>query len=90
MTTISLKLPGFMLRDIEQEALTRGIPKSAVIRSCIARTLRKQRRPTKVTCLELLGDLVGSFHGPRDLSTNPGYLKKALLADATRGRKSSR
>ena len=89
MTTISLKLPATMLQEVEQEAMTHGIPKSAVIRACIARTLRTRREPKKVSCLDLMGDLAGSFRGPRDLSTNPRYLKEAIRSDANRGRKSS-
>lgn len=91
MTTISFKLPEVLLREVEQEAATRGVPKSAVIRACIEGTLRKRRKPQKktVSCLDLMGNLVGSFRGPRDLSTNPRYLKQAIVADASRGRKNS-
>lgn len=91
MTTISLKLPGTLLREIEQEAATRGVPKSAIIRDCIEGMLHKgRRRKTPPSCLQLMGDLVGSFRGPRDLSTNRRYLQDAVRADAKRGRTSTR
>jgi hypothetical protein len=39
---------------------------------------RKARK--KVSCLDLMGDLVGHFEGPPDLSTNKRYLREAILA----------
>jgi hypothetical protein len=91
MTTISLKLPEALLREIEQEAATRGVPKSAVIRDSLEHTLRKGRKAKKkVSCLDLMGGWVGHFHGPPDLSTNKKYLKQAVLADYDRQRKNRR
>jgi hypothetical protein len=91
MTTVSLKLPEVLLRDVEDEAETRGVAKSAVIRDCIERTLRKKKRPKReATCLDLMGDLVGSFRGPRDLSTNRRYLIEAIAANARRRPKNGR
>ena len=85
MTTVSLKLPESLLREIEQEAATRGVPKSAVIRDSLERTLRKGRKAKKrLSCLDLMGDLVGHFEGPPDLSTNKQYLTEAILADDER------
>lgn len=90
MTTISLKLPEALLREIELEAATRGVPKSAVIRDSLERTLRKGRKAKKkVSCLDLVRDLVGTFDGPPDASTNPRYLAEAILADHRRGKKKS-
>jgi len=60
MATVSLKLPESLLREIEQEAATRGVPKSAVIRDSLERMLRKGRKAKKrLSCLDLMGDLVG-------------------------------
>ena len=87
MTTVSLKLPELLLREIEQEAATRGVAKSAIIRDCIERTLEKTKKPKRrVSCLELMGDWVGSFNGPRDLSANRRYLTEAISANARRRR----
>lgn len=91
MTTMSLKLPESLLREIEREAATRGVPKSVVIRDSLERTLRKGRTAKKkVSCLDLMGDLVGRFDGPPDASTNPLYLEEAILADHHRAKKNPR
>ena len=91
MTTISVKLPEPLLRQIEDEAENRGVGKSAVIRDCIERTLRRGKNHKKaVTCLDLMEKWVGSLQGPKDLSSNRGYLAGAIAAHADRSRKNSR
>ena len=91
MTTVSLKLPEVLLREVEQEAATRGVAMSAIIRDCIERTLQKKnKRKREVSCLDLMGDLVGSFRGPRDLSTNRRYLTEAIAANVRRRPKNGR
>jgi hypothetical protein len=91
MTTVSLKLPESLLQEVEQEAAARGVPKSAVIRDCLERTLRKAGKAArKVSCLDLMANGVGHFHGPADLSVNKKYLKNAVLADYDRRRKNRR
>ena len=87
VTTVSLKLPDDLLRDVETEARRRGVSKSAVIRDELAARLRRTRpRRARVTCADLAGDLIGSVTGPIDLSTNPRYLDEAIRKDAQRGR----
>ena len=44
----------------------------------------------ELTCADLAGDLIGSMHGPRDLSTNQQYLREAVAKDYARGRKRTR
>jgi hypothetical protein len=91
MTTFSLKLPEVLLREVEQESVTRGVAKSAIIRDCIECTLQKTKKPKRqVSCLELMGDWVGSFRGPRDLSTNRRYLTEAIAASVRRRAKNGR
>jgi len=91
MTTVSLKLPEALLREVEDEAATRGVPKSAVIRDSLERMLRKRRKgKKKPSCLDLMRDWVGHVQGPADASTNPEYLAEAILADHRRGKKNSR
>jgi hypothetical protein len=91
MTTVSLKLPELLLRQVEQEATTRGVAKSAVIRDCIERTLQSGKKPKpKASCLDLMGNWVGSFRGPRDLSTNRRYLTEAIAAHAGHRPKNAR
>ena len=90
MTTISLKLPEAVLREIAHEAETRRVGKSAVIRDCIERALRRGKKSkSSVTCLDLMGDAVGSFRGPRDHSSNRCHLTDAI-ARANRTRKNPR
>lgn len=84
MTTISLKLPDALLREVTREAEARRVGKSTVIRDCLDRVLRSGKRPKQpVTCLDLMGDAVGSFRGPRDLSSNRRHLA-AAIANASR------
>ena len=90
MTTISLKLPGPLLREVETEARRRGLSKSELIRNSLEATLRRKRARKSVTCLDLMGNLVGSFHGPRDLSTNRRYLTEAIGPNARHNRKNAR
>jgi Arc/MetJ-type ribon-helix-helix transcriptional regulator len=91
MTTVSLKLPESLLREIEQEAAARGVPKSAVIRDSLEQTLRKGRKAKKkASCLDLMGEWVGHFHGPPDLSTSKKYLTDAIMANHGRKQKNRR
>jgi Arc/MetJ-type ribon-helix-helix transcriptional regulator len=91
MTTVSLKLPETLLRDLEQEAAARGVPKSAVIRDSLERTLRSRRKGKKrISCLDLVRDLAGHFQGPPDFSTNKQYLREAVLADYERRQPANR
>ena len=90
MTAISLKLPEPLLRDVEVEARRRGLSKSALIRDSLEMSLRRRRANKRVSCLDLIGDLVGSQPGPPDASTNPCHLDEATLADYRRGRKNAR
>jgi Ribbon-helix-helix protein, copG family len=79
MTTISLKLPDELLRKINREAEARRTGRSTVIRDCLERVLRRGKKsPDTVSCLDLMGGGVGSFKGPRDLSTNRRHLTTAI------------
>jgi Arc/MetJ-type ribon-helix-helix transcriptional regulator len=90
MNTISLKLPEPLIREVETEARRRGVSKSELIRSTLESSLRRKRGKKRVSCLDLMGDLVGSQPGPADASTNPRYLEEAIEEDYNRGRKNSR
>ncbi|HXC34910.1 MAG TPA: ribbon-helix-helix domain-containing protein, partial [Candidatus Acidoferrales bacterium] len=79
MTTISIKMPEAMLREITQEAQSRRVGKSEFIRDCLDRALRRGKKTKKsASCLDLMGESVGSFRGPRDLSTNRRHLIEAV------------
>ena len=88
MTTISLKIPDALLRRLTQEAVTRGVPRSVLIRESIERTLKSENR--KENCLDLMGPLVGSFKGPKELSTNRRYLIEAVVNHARSHSKNTR
>ena len=90
MTTISLKVPEPLLQEVEAEARRRGVSKSTLIRESLESSLRRKRAKKRVTCLELVADLVGKFKGPPDLSTNPKYLEEAVMAEHHRERKHHR
>jgi len=90
MATISLKVPDPLLQDLEAEARRRGLSKSALIRDTLRAALARKGMKKPLSCLDLMGDLVGSFRGPRDLSTNRRYLSDAIAARAGRNRKNGR
>jgi hypothetical protein len=89
MTTMTLKLPETLRRGVEEEARRRGVPKSVLVRECVEAMLRRKQRRKPPTCLDLVGDLVGSQPGPRDASVNRRYLDEAVLADHGCARKNS-
>lgn len=81
MKTVSIKVSEALLRRIRAVAKSRRISKSALIRECVESALRTRKT---VSCLDLMGDAVGSLKGaPRDLSTNKEYLRRAVLDDAS-------
>jgi hypothetical protein len=84
MTTISLKISETLLCELESEARRRGVSKSELLRDAVQAKLRRRRSKKQETCLDRMGDLVGSFHGPSDLSTNRRYLAEAIKSRARR------
>ena len=90
MTTMTLKIPETLRRDVEEEARRRGVSKSVVVRECVENTLRRKLRRKPASCLDLVGDLAGSQPGPADASVNQRHLEEAVLADYNRARKNSR
>jgi hypothetical protein len=75
MTTISLKVPDTLNSRLAEEAQRRHTSKSAVVRECIEKVLFAPRKDRGASCLDLAGDLAGCLTGPRDIATNPKYLK---------------
>jgi len=84
---MTLKVPEALRRGVEEEARRRGVPKSVLVRECLEAMLRRKQGRKPRTCLDLLGDLVGSQPGPRDASVNRRYLDEAVLADHGHTRK---
>jgi hypothetical protein len=89
METVSFKLPPGLRARLEQEAKRRQVGRSTIIRESLERTLGRTRAPRReLTCADIAGDLVGVIDGPRDLSVNASYLKRALTR--RRARRSGR
>lgn len=74
--TISLKLPEVLLRQLESEARARRITKSELVRASLEKALAEGSEGKGGSCYDLARDLAGKLRGlPRDLATNPAYLK---------------
>ncbi len=73
---MSLKLPPPLEAQLNAEAPARRIPKSRIVRELLEKHYKpnggKKHRPTFG---EVNGHLFGCFDGPKDLSTNPKYMK---------------
>lgn len=87
---MTLKMPEALRRGVEEEARRRGVSKSLLVRECVEAILSRKQRRKRLTCLDLVADLVGSQPGPRDGSVNRRYLEQALLAAHGRARKNPR
>jgi len=75
MKTVSLKLPDDLHAKLARASKDRGAAKSEIIREALESYLASPRNGAKLSCLDLAGDLVGSINGPRDLATNPKYMR---------------
>lgn len=91
MELISVKLPPALRAKVAAEARRRNVSQSTIVRESLERSLNGAAIRSEATCLDLAGNLAGSFHsGRRDLSTNKTLLVEAIVADARRGRKRHR
>jgi metal-responsive CopG/Arc/MetJ family transcriptional regulator len=73
MRTISIKLPEPLLKRLEEEAKARGLSKSSLIRESLESTFKKS---STGSTFDAASHLVGCLRGaPKDLATDPGYLK---------------
>ena len=87
MTTISLKLPEQLLSRLEKESRTRRSTKSALVRECLEKQLPDKSLPTHLPKLPpgesvydhalpiLKKAWARNRRLPRDLATNPKYMK---------------
>lgn len=71
MRVVSFKLPSVLDRRLTQLAKARRTSRSVILREAV----ESFARPTKRTVSAVAGDLIGSISGPRDLATNPKYLR---------------
>lgn len=75
MGTTSLKLPASLDARLEAAVRRRKQTKSEFIREAIERHLDESDKPVKGSVFDLVKDLKGIGTGPRDLSTNPKYMR---------------
>ena len=76
MKTISIKLPHEMDARLTAVANRTGKSKSEVTRQALEGFFRHGPQKRAVSAYDLARDLIGKFQGgPRDLSTNPKYLR---------------
>lgn len=76
MVTISLKVPDTLDSRLAEKARRRRSSKSGVIRECVEKALPAPRKDCAASCFDLARDLAGCLKGPRDIATNPKYLKE--------------
>ena len=73
MPTVTIKMTDAQFAALAREADARGTSKAGILRDAF---LKKQAKETSGdSAFDLIADLVGSVEGPRDLATNPKYLK---------------
>lgn len=70
MKTLTVKLPEALAQWLSRRAKALGRPQSELIRDALENARRGQ---ANANCHELMADVCGTVHGPRDLSTNPKY-----------------
>ncbi len=71
MPTVTIKMTDAQFAALEREARDRGTSKAGVLRDAFL----NQRPAVADSSFDLISDLVGSVKGPRDLSTNPKFMK---------------
>jgi predicted transcriptional regulator len=76
MKTISVKLPSSLADRLNRTVVKRGSTRSALVREAIEAQLAAEPAPMGASCFDLASDLAGAVDGPRDLSSNPGRLKR--------------
>ena len=74
MKTISLKLPDEIDAKLTATAKRAGKTRSQITREALDAFLEGTSRKTRISCLDLVKDLVGSVKGPGELASNIKYL----------------
>jgi hypothetical protein len=78
MNTLTIKVPPELEEQIANASHSEQITKSELVRRAVVAYVSRRPRGTPgfVSALEQAGDLVGCFEGgPKDLATNPKYMK---------------
>jgi Ribbon-helix-helix protein, copG family len=75
MKTISLKLPAPLANWLAKRANELGRSRSDLVRQALEEQRQGKNSKSEKSCAELLAEFSGFFQGPRDLSTNPKYMR---------------
>jgi predicted DNA-binding protein len=70
MGALTIKLSPLLESRLQALAMRRGRSKSTLVREAIERLIAEEKNAR--TAFDLLQDLAGAGHGPKDLSSNPG------------------
>jgi Arc/MetJ-type ribon-helix-helix transcriptional regulator len=75
MKTISLKLPLPLANWLAKRANELGRSRSDLVRQALEEQRQGKNSTGEKSCAELMAEFGGFFRGPRDLSTNPKYMR---------------
>jgi hypothetical protein len=75
MKNISLKLPDDLHARLARVSKDRGTAKSEIVRDALEAYFAGSQNGAGPSCLDLARDLAGVLDGPRDLATNPKYMR---------------
>ena len=75
MKTISLKLPVPLANWLAKRAAELGRSRSDLVRQALEEQRQGKNSTGEKSCAELMAEFGGFFRGPRDLSTNPKYMR---------------
>jgi len=73
MTTITCKIPPGLGAQLEAVAQQQHVSKSEIVRGALKETLTRKLKKVRPSAYDVVKHLLGSVHGPSDLSTNPKY-----------------
>ena len=72
---VTLKLPRSLAGRLRALSRKNGKPQAELLREGLALRLDAETTRHRGSVLDLIEDLVGSLDGPRDLGSNPKYLR---------------
>ena len=75
MKTISLKLPAPLANWLARRANELGRSRSDLVRQALEEQRQGKNSTGEKSCAELMVEFGGFFRGPRELSTNPKYMR---------------
>ena len=75
MKTISLKLPAPLANWLAKRANELGRSRSDLVRQALEEQRQRKNSKSEKSCAELMAEFSGFFQGPRDLSSNPKYMR---------------